>query len=94
MKNENAAVAGIAHNIVLESREKMSVSGVEEVLEFDENEIVMETSMGCLIIRGEDLRIEKLNIETGDTVIEGLVSAIEYTDSKPGAGSFWSRVFK
>ena len=45
MKNENAAVAGIAHNIVLESREKMSVSGVEEVLEFDENEIVMESSI-------------------------------------------------
>ena len=49
-----------AHHVILEGREQLSVSGVEEVESFDENTIIMTTVKGTLVVRGEDLHIEKL----------------------------------
>ena len=56
-----------AHLIILEERERLSVSGVEEVESFDENTIVMSTTRGTLVIRGDDLHIEKLRPGTAAT---------------------------
>ena len=52
-----------AHHIILEEREQLSVSGVEEVESFDESTIVMLTSRGTLVVRGEELHIEKLSLD-------------------------------
>lgn len=60
-----------AHHILLEGREQLTVSGVEEVESFDENTIVMVTSKGTLVVRGEDLHIEKLSLDGGDLKVEG-----------------------
>ena len=51
-----------AHHIILEEREQLSVSGVEEVESFDESTILMSTSLGELMVRGQDLHIETLSL--------------------------------
>ena len=77
----------------MESR-KISVSGVDDVESFDENEIVMSTSQGVLIVRGRDLRIEKLSLDSGDVVMEGDIDRLEYEDDVKVTGGLFSRLFK
>lgn len=69
-----------AHHILLEGREQLAVSGVEEVVSFDENTIVMLTVKGTLVVRGEELHIEKLSLDGGDLKVEGTVDSLAYED--------------
>ena len=72
---------------VLEDREHLTISGVEEVERFDESAIVLTTALGTLEIQGEDLHIEKLSLDGGDLRVEGTVSALIYeTDERPRGG--------
>ncbi len=80
------------HHLILEDRERLTVSGVEEVESFDENTIVMETAQGVLIVRGEGLHIEKLSLDGGDLKVEGMVEALAYEESRRGRGGFLSRL--
>ena len=73
--------AEAAHHILLEGREQLTVSGVEEVESFDENTIVMLTNRGTLIVRGEELHIEKLSLDGGDLKVEGTIDSLTYEDS-------------
>ena len=82
-----------ANNIIMEGRAKLMVSGVEDVESFDENEIIMLTTQGSLIIRGSGLRVEKLSVDTGDICILGLFSELCYEEVAV-SGSLWSRLFK
>jgi len=84
------------HNVIMEGRKRLSVSGVDDVESFDENEIIMSTSQGVLFIRGRDLRIEKLSLDSGDVVLEGEIDKLEYEDTvKPASGGgFFARLFK
>ena len=70
-----------------------AASGVEEVESFDENTIVMVTSKGTLVVRGEDLHIEKLSLDGGDLKVEGAVDALSYEDDRGGRGGLLSRLF-
>ena len=83
-----------AHHILLEGREELTVSGVEEVESFDENTIVMLTVKGTLVVRGEDLHIEKLSLDGGDLKVEGTVDSLSYEDAgreRVGRFCFWRR---
>lgn len=82
------------HHIILEGREQLSVSGVEEVESFDENQIVMYTSKGTLIVRGEGLHIEKLSLDGGDLKVEGTVDSLMYEESQRDRGGLFSRLFR
>ena len=84
-----------AHHIILEERERLSVSGVEEVESFDENTIVMSTTRGTLVIRGENLHIEKLSLDGGDLKVEGDIDALTYEDGgRDRSGGLLSRLFR
>ena len=84
-----------AHHIILEEREQLAVSGVEEVESFDENTIVMYTSRGTLIVRGDGLHIEKLSLDGGDLKVEGDIDSLTYEDSgRERGGGFLSRLFR
>ena len=75
------------HRVVLEDREHLTISGVEEVERFDESAIVLTTDLGTLEIQGEDVHIEKLSLDGGDVRVEGTVSARIYeTDERPRGG--------
>lgn len=84
-----------AHHIILEERERLSVSGVEEVESFDENTIVMGTTRGTLVIRGENLHIEKLSLDGGDLKVEGNIDALTYEDGgRDRSGGLLARLFR
>lgn len=89
---ENRPRAEAAHHIILEEREQLSVSGVEEVESFDENTIVMLTNRGTLIVRGEELHIEKLSLDGGDLKVEGTVESLTYEDDRREKGGFFARL--
>lgn len=71
----------VIQNIILENREKLTISGVLDVLSFDDQIIIVETELGLLTIKGENLKINKLNIETSDVTLDGLVSSLSYSNS-------------
>ena len=83
-----------AHHILLEGREQLPVSGVEEVESFDETTIVMSTSKGSLVVRGEDLHIVKLSLDGGDLKVEGSVDSLTYEDDAGDRGGFFARLFR
>jgi sporulation protein YabP len=80
------------HSLSLDERQKLSVSGVEEVVSFDEAQVAVQTVKGLLTIRGSGLKVETLEKETGALTITGLVSELSYEETGPGTG-FWSRLF-
>lgn len=69
-------------NLILENREKLSISGVLDVLSFDDQIVILETELGMLTIKGEDLRINKLSVDTGDVVIEGNINSVSYSEKE------------
>ena len=82
----------VGHHLVLEERESLTVSGVEEVESFDENTIVMVTVQGVLIVRGEELHIEKLSLDGGDLKVEGRVNALLYGEENRPRGGLFARL--
>lgn len=77
------------HQIVLVQRENLNVDGVLNVDSFDDREIILETDLGGLIVRGEDLHIKELNLESANMVVAGYIKDLEYVGdslSKRGKG--------
>lgn len=85
---------GKQHMISLENRQKMILSGVSDVTDFDDRVISMHTEMGSLIVRGEGLHIVKLSVTSGEAEIEGNVCSIAYTKLRNRNESFFSRILK
>ena len=84
---------GTAHHVTLEERERLCVSGVEEVESFDENSIVMVTTGGYLVVRGTDLHIEQLSLDGGQLRVEGQVESLSYEDDRGARGGLLARLF-
>ncbi|MGI6029474.1 MAG: sporulation protein YabP [Candidatus Heteroscillospira sp.] len=80
------------HNIIMEDRGKLTVSGVEDVASFDENEVVMSTVCGNLVVRGSELKIDRLSLDTGDVAVQGLITDLCYEEVAPSR-SLWARIF-
>ena len=84
-----------AQNIILEGRRKISISGVEDVESFDEATVNLITELGVLLIKGNDIKIEKLNLDTGEISAIGDFYLFEYiSDEKEKGGGLFSRIFK
>lgn len=81
-----------SHGVILEDRKKLSVSGVEDVESYDDSQIVMRTVCGDVVIRGSDLSIDRLSLETGDVGVTGLITEFCYEEVAP-SGSLWNRLF-
>ena len=82
------------HTIILEGREKLSISGVTDVQRFDEEQVLLETACGILSVRGEGLHVERLQLDSGELIIEGAVAAVEYDDNAaPRSGGLFQRLF-
>ncbi len=85
----------MAHNVILENRKKMSISGVTDVGAFDEVSVTLTTDEGTLTVKGSGLHINRLNVESGDVDVEGLINAFSYDDrAKSEGGSFLGKLFK
>ena len=87
----------VIQNLVLENREKLSISGVLDVLSFDDQLVIVETELGLLNIKGENLRINKLSIDTSEVIVEGEINNLGYSDKeldKKSGGGFIGKIFK
>ncbi len=81
--------------LLLENREKLSLTGVIDVDSFNEESIVAVTDLGVLFIKGADLHINKLNLDSNELIVEGDIYSMEYSDSENGKSkSFFGRMFK
>ena len=72
----------IVQNLVLENRGKLSVSGVNDVLSFDDQVVMVDTELGLLTVKGENIRINKLSLDTAEVIIEGDISSLAYSQNK------------
>ncbi len=81
------------HSLSVEGRERTVVSGVTDVLGFDEGLVTMETTEGTLAVRGEGLHVESLDLEQGRVVLTGAVTALEYGEETRARAGFFGRLF-
>jgi sporulation protein YabP len=86
------------HNVLMENRSNITVTGVTDVISFDEETIVADTEMGVFILRGRNLHISKMNLGNGDMEIDGEVISFTYEESgkssKSKNKSIFSSIFK
>lgn len=68
-------------NIVLENREKLNITGILDVFSFDDQIIIIETELGLLTIKGENLKINKLSLDTSDFTVDGKIDSLSYSNS-------------
>lgn len=86
----------IIQNLILENRSKLSISGVLDVLSFDDQVVIVETELGLLTVKGENLRINKLSIDTSEVIVEGDISNLSYSEKEldKKSGGFLGKIFK
>ena len=70
------------HACRLENRNAASLTGVREVVSFDENQVVMDTDMGLLTIKGKDLHVSRLTVEKGEMEVEGQIDSLTYSSNE------------
>lgn len=87
----------IIQNLILENREKLTITGVVEVLSFDDQIVIVETQLGLLTIKGEELRINKLSLDSSEVIIDGEIFNLGYSEAgmnKKSSGSILGKIFK
>lgn len=92
---ERAQTVRSMHKINLNQRREGSINGVKDVKSFDEKTIVLETELGMLTIKGEELHVGRLTIEKGEIEITGRIDSLVYSEagSTGRGGSVISRLF-
>lgn len=85
----------INQTLLLENREKLCVTGVVDVESFNDQSIIAITDIGVLIVRGSELHINKLNLDSNELIVEGDIISLEYSDGETGKSkSFFGKMFK
>ena len=88
----------VIQNLVLENRGRLSITGVLDVLSFDDQVVIVETELGLLTVKGDNLRINKLSIDTSEVIVEGDIYSLNYSDKdidkKGSGGSLLGKIFK
>ena len=80
-------------NIIIEDRKKLTLSGVKDVISFDDETLLLETVLGRLTVKGAGLHIENFDTASGDLFAEGKIYAAVYTSDEKNGG-FFSRIFR
>ena len=93
MKDDYNTMPLSAHRLELTGRERLTVSGVEDVERFDETGIVMATGAGTLVVTGEGLHIGKLSLDGGELHVDGRIDSISYEEGGTERGGFFQRLF-
>ncbi len=77
---ERPKTVNLNHKIILTSRKTALITGVIDVLSFDPNEVLLETELGMLAIRGEELHVKRLNLEKGEVDMDGRCDSMVYSE--------------
>ncbi len=96
MDKIDSVITSLNHSITINERKNIIITGVKKIDNFDENEFFMETSMGNITLKGEDLEIIKLDTYQGNVSIKGKVDSLTYTEegNKEKDGGLLSKLFK
>lgn len=83
----------LPHALTVNERNRLSLTGVSEVVSFDENAVVLHTSLGMLTVHGEHLQLRQLSPDGGQVAVDGNICALIYEDPRP-TGSWLQRFFR
>lgn len=80
----------LPHKLSLDERSRLTMTGVTEVVSFEENNVVLQTGLGTLVVQGSDLKLKTLSPEGGQVEVDGSISALIYEEPRL---SGWRRLF-
>ena len=81
----------LPHKLQLVERKQLTMTGVTEVISFDDATVVLQTSLGTLVVQGQELQLKNLSLEGGQVSVSGTVSALIYEEPRQGG---WRRLFR
>ena len=84
----------MAHSLLMEERNRLTVSGVRDVDSFDEETLILMTDLGEITVKGEGIKVTRFSAETGDFAATGTFHSVTYADRLPKNSGFFARVFK
>lgn len=93
MERTDKITQAMPHQLIMQERKVLELTGVSDVDSFDENTVTAYTSLGELTVRGQGLHIRQLNLETGSLSVEGHIVSLTYAESVRVSG-FWGRLFR
>lgn len=80
------------HKLTLNERKNLTMTGVTEVVSFDETAVLLKTSLGLLTVQGQELKLKTLSLEGGQVAVDGQISALIYEE--PREGGLWQRLWR
>ncbi len=92
----STSTTNVIQNIILENREKLNISGVLDVLSFDDQIVILETELGLLTVKGENLRINKLSLDSSEVTVNGEIQQLAYSEKENlgKSGGLLNKIFK
>ena len=94
---EEKSIVGRPHKVVLLNRTSVNITGISDVVSFDENSVVLDTDMGLLTVKGKGMHVSRLTLEKGEADVEGNVESIPYSSNEAlrrSGESLFTRLFK
>ena len=85
---KEAQSTAIPHGLTLQDRKRLSLSGIRDVVNFDEAQVLLKTDMGSLCIKGSQLHVDQLNLDSGELSLAGTIDSLEYEDNAVSGGLF------
>ena len=79
----------LPHELSLKERRELTMTGVTEVVSFEEHAVVLHTALGTLIVQGRDLQLKTLSLEGGQVAVEGSISALIYEEPRASGWRRW-----
>ena len=76
----------LPHKLTLNERRQLTMTGVTEVVSFEDTQVVLQTSLGTLIVQGQELQLKTLSLEGGQVAVDGQVSALVYEEPRQARG--------
>jgi len=80
------------HKLTLNERKNLTMTGVTEVVSFDETTVALRTGLGLLTVQGQELKLKTLSLEGGQVAVDGQISALIYEE--PREGGLWQRLWR
>ena len=74
----------LPHKLILDERKNLTMTGVTEVVNFDENTVLLRTSLGTLMVQGQQLQLKNLTLDGGNVAVEGRICALHYEEPRQG----------
>lgn len=91
---EDKKIVKKPHSVVMDNRSCISITGVNDVGSFNEETVTVATDYGELSVKGRQLHISRLNLDSGELSIDGTVIALVYSDNQPQSGGLFSKLFR